>query len=64
MSDYHTNALNEALRELSHSPLLPAAVRHLTDNSAAINAEQSEAVLAAIPAFSESRNPDVLPDLA
>ena len=64
MSDYHTKALNEALRKLSRNPLLPVAVRHLADNSAAINAEQSEAILAAIPAFSESRNPDDVPDLA
>ncbi|MDH3688757.1 MAG: helix-turn-helix domain-containing protein [Gammaproteobacteria bacterium] len=64
MSDYHTNALNEALQRLSDSRFLPAAVRYLTDNSTAINAELRETVLAEIPAFSESRNPDILPELA
>ena len=64
MSDYHTNALNEALEHLSASPYLPAAVRHLADNSSSINAELGETVIAEIPAFSESRNPDILPDLA
>ncbi|MGI9301932.1 MAG: PucR family transcriptional regulator [Gammaproteobacteria bacterium] len=64
MPDYHTKALNEALHRLGDSPFLSAAVRHLTDNSAAVNAELSETVRAEIPAFSESRNPDILPDLA
>jgi len=64
MSDYHTNALNEALKRLGDSPFLPAAVRHLAANASAINSELSETVLTEIPAFYESRNPDVLPDLA
>ncbi len=64
MPDYHTNALNDSLQSLSNSQLLKAAVEHLADNSAAINTELMEMVLAEIPAFSESRNPDVVPDLA
>ncbi len=64
MRNYHTNALNEALQRLSDGPFLPAAVRHMTDSSTAINAEFNETVLAEIPAFTESRNPNVLPDLA
>ena len=63
MSDYHTNALNEALRQLSDSPFLSAAITYLTDNASALNAELHETVLAEIPAFTESRHPDVLPDL-
>lgn len=63
MVDYHTSALTEALRRLSDSPHLPAAAAHLKYNAAAINAELNATVLAEIPAFSESRNPDVLPDL-
>ena len=64
MPDYHTNALNDSLQSLSDSQLLRAAVEHLAYNSAAINTELMEMVLAEIPAFSESRNPDVMPDLA
>lgn len=64
MSDYHTNTLKEALRRLRDNPFLPAAARHLMNNSSAINAELSKTILAEIPAFSESRNPDVLPDLS
>ncbi len=64
MPDYHTNALNDSLRSLSDSLLLRTAVKHLADNSAAINTELMDMVLAQIPAFSESSNPDVIPDLA
>lgn len=64
MSDYHTNALNDSLRSLSDRQWLKPAVEHLADKSAEINAELMDVVLAEIPAFSESRNPDVIPDLA
>ncbi|MDH3693879.1 MAG: helix-turn-helix domain-containing protein [Gammaproteobacteria bacterium] len=64
MSDYHTKTLNAALRLLSDSSFLPVAVKHLSNNVDAINKELGEAVLAEIPAFSESNNPEILPDLA
>jgi len=64
MTDYHTSALKKALKRLSHSPFLVAAVEHLSFNSEAINTELSETVLAEIPAFSKTRNPDVIPELA
>lgn len=64
MSDYHTNALNEALHQLSDSPFLPAAITYLSANATALNDELNDTVLTEIPAFSASRNPDVLPDLA
>ena len=64
MMDYHTNALNEAVRRLIDGPFPPAAIRRLKDRLAATNDELNNTVLAEIPAFSESRNPDVLPDLA
>ena len=64
MPDYHTNALNVSLRSLSDSVLLRAAIEHLAEHSATINTELMEMVLAEIPAFSESRNPEVIPDLA
>ncbi len=64
MSNYHINALGEALRLLSNSPFLPAAVNHLRKNTATINTDLHQSVVAEIPAFSQSHNPDVLPDLA
>ncbi len=64
MSDYHSNALNDSLQSLNDSRLIMAAVDRLADNSAAINTELMSTVLAEIPAFSESRNPQVIPDLA
>lgn len=62
--DYHTHSLNSALERLADSPVLPAAVRRLVDDAEAINAELNATVLAEIPAFAESMNPRVLPDLA
>ena len=64
MVDYHTNALNESLRLLLGSPYLAAAVTHLTANSEAVNSELGNTVLEEIPAFTDSANPDILPDLA
>ncbi len=64
MPDYYTRTLGEALRRLRAEAFLPAAVRHLRSHAAAIEAELGETVLAAIPAFSQSRNPDILPEVA
>lgn len=64
MQDYHTNALNEALRRLGDSPIPAAAIKRLEADADAIDAELRETVLDQIPAFTESRNPDVLPELA
>ena len=64
MTDYHTRALDEVLHRLGEIRFLPLASGLRRDNAAAINAELSATVLAEIPAFSASRNPDVLPDLA
>jgi len=54
MSDYHIDALKGALKRLSESPFLPAAVRYLANNAAAISAELGKTVLAEIPALSAS----------
>ena len=64
MTSYPTNALKDALKRLIKSTFLPEAARYLEAHSAAINADLGEIVLAEIPAFSESRNPDILPELA
>ena len=41
MSDYHTNALNEALDRLGGSPFLSAAVAQLTAEADAIKGRKS-----------------------
>ena len=64
MPDYHANALNEALRRLAGSPFLTATSDRVENNAASIVAELQQAVLAEVPGFSESRNPDLLPELA
>ncbi len=64
MTSYPTTALEEALQRLGDTGLLPVAAKHLDKNASAINAALGKTVLAEIPAYSESRNPDILPELA
>jgi hypothetical protein len=64
MSDYHTNALNDALRRVASSSLLAAGVDRLGASAGAVAAQLQEAVLVDVPEFSKSRNPDLLPELA
>ncbi len=64
MSTYYTRTLTQVQDQLRQSPLLPPAVKYIRSHAAAINVELGEAVVSAIPAFTESRNPDVQPALA
>jgi hypothetical protein len=64
VSDYYVNALNDALRRVAGSPVLAAAIDRVANNAAAIAAQLRQAVLAEVPEFSKSRNPDLLPELA
>lgn len=62
--DYHTNALAEALERLSTGSFMPAIVARMGETASTANGDFQKTVLAEIPAFSESRNPRLLPDLA
>ena len=66
--DSSTNFLATGLRQiLQHrgtSRLISLAVQYLKAHLGDMNAELTAAVIAEILAFSESRNPDVIPDLA
>jgi hypothetical protein len=64
MSSYHANALHDALGRVSSSPLLAAAVDRAADSATTIAAQLQHAVLAEVPEFSKSRNPELLPELA
>jgi hypothetical protein len=64
MSDYHANALNDALRRVASSPFLAATSDRVANNANAIAAQLQQAVLGEVPEFSKSRNPDLLPELA
>ena len=64
ISDYHTNSLGEALVRVGQANLWPIAIGHLVESTEAINAQLHAAVLAEIPAFTESNNPHTLLDLA
>jgi PucR C-terminal helix-turn-helix domain/GGDEF-like domain len=64
MADYYTNALTEVLSRLAAISFLEDAVRQLENQATAIDTELRERVLGEIPAFTTSRNPDILPELA
>lgn len=64
MSDYHANALKDALGGLDSDATLAAAVERAARGAVAAAASLQQAVLAEVPEFSRSRNPDLLPELA
>lgn len=64
LPEYHFAALSEALTRLGDNPILPNAVKVLSRDTERINTQLRETVVAEIPAFSATNNPDVLPELA
>jgi hypothetical protein len=64
VADYHDKALREVLRRLAGSAVAAAAVRRLAENAPLITAELTQAVLAEVPQFSASMNPEILPESA
>jgi hypothetical protein len=63
MSDYHANALNEVLRRVTREPLVSKATARIAKNAATIAAQLQQSILADVPDFSRSRNPDLVPEL-
>jgi hypothetical protein len=63
-NEFPAKGLTEALHKLSGIPKLSDVVNFLRSHTAEINAQLSDVVIAEIPAFSESRNPDVLADMS
>ncbi|MFN0039075.1 MAG: PucR family transcriptional regulator [Burkholderiales bacterium] len=61
---YPTDALLAALNRLRSSTDLAVAVRYLTAHAGDLNAELGKTVLAEIPAYRQSANPDILPEFA
>lgn len=59
-----SSSLDVALRRLWLSPDLKPATKKLSADAERIMAELGDFIIAEIPAFSESRNPDILPELA
>ena len=64
MSDYHANALSEALRRVAAIPFLSAAADRAARGTGPLAVQLQQAVLTEVPEFSKSRNPDLLPELA
>lgn len=63
MLNYYTRALNRSLANVTASALTPGIGEHLASKTELIIAELTDTVVAEIPAFSESANPDILPEL-
>lgn len=61
---YPTDSLQAARNHLRGSADLAVAVSYLAAHAGDLNAELGKTVLAEIPAYSQSANPDILPDLA
>jgi hypothetical protein len=61
---YHANLLENALHQLGRDRAQEAAIEFLLQHRDAIEADLRVSVVAQIPAFSESGNPDILPELA
>ncbi len=64
MADYQNRALNEALKRIVGKPFLGKMIEQIANNVAAVVEEWKQAVLSDVPQFSQSRNPDLLPELA
>ena len=64
MADYQNRALNEALKRIVGKPFLGKMIEQIANNVAAVVEQWKQAVLSDVPQFSQSRNPDLLPELA
>jgi hypothetical protein len=64
MSEFPDKALNKTLDEFISYPCMQAAVKFLTNNSAAIDAALTTLITTEIPAFSQTSNPEILPALS
>jgi DNA-binding PucR family transcriptional regulator len=63
MTDYHAKSLRELRAQISHNPVAVAAIERLARGAAVLATQLQQAVLAEVPQFANSRNPDLLPDL-
>lgn len=61
---YFINTLNDTLRRLADSSVLALAVERAAADTDSVAAQLRQAILAEVPEFSKSRNPDLLPELA
>jgi PucR C-terminal helix-turn-helix domain/GGDEF-like domain len=64
MADYQNRALSDALKRIAGKPFLATMIEKVANNSGAVVEQWQQAVLGEVPQFSESRNPDLLPELA
>ena len=63
-AEFPATSLRQILQHRGTSRLISLAVQYLKAHLGDMNEKLTAAVIAEISAFSESRNPDVIPDLA
>jgi len=61
--DIDTGGLRQVLRALRSAGILPQAASVLTDDAESAVVRLADTVLAEVPAFTDSANPDVIPEL-
>jgi hypothetical protein len=64
MLDYHAHAIDETLQRIANSSVSARAIDRIGRTAPAAAAKLQQAILDEVPAFSRSRNPDLLPELA
>jgi hypothetical protein len=64
MSDYHVNALSEALQRIGRGAPVTAMIGRISSHAPEIAAQLKQSVLTEVPEYSKSRNPTLLPELA
>lgn len=63
MEEHLTGSLSEMAARLVEAPFPPVALKAVKDSAPALIAELNDTILSEIPAFSDSRNPEILPAL-
>ena len=64
MLDYHAHTLDETMRRVASSSVSATAIDRIAENAPATAVKLQQAILVEVPAFSRSRNPELLPELA
>ncbi len=64
MPEYHAKPLKESLQRVASSPFPPAAIDRVAEQTRLIAEDLQSSVLADVPEFTRSRNPDLLPESA
>jgi hypothetical protein len=64
MLEYHHQALSDSLRQVSRSTTMKAAIERISTHKSDVAEQISHTVRSEVSQFSQSRNPDLLPEMA